>query len=229
MNNSLHDNSNQNQNDSRLYYQLRGLVLAGGRSSRMGQDKGLTVWHQGLSERIRVGCMLKNFCHEVHVSLNQTQIDDPAAGALKEYGLGIIADLEKWREIGPMGGLASAMEMHPDSTWLVCACDQPGVNADLLQRLVGHYGDRYSGVCFETCAPASVIQPFPALYTAGMRERIFDSINRSDYSISSIIRRSNSDFLRLALTEHPEAVQSVDTPEQREAVRKKLFSPPPDH
>jgi molybdopterin-guanine dinucleotide biosynthesis protein A len=193
----------------------------------MGQDKGLTVWHQGLSERIRVGCMLKNFCHEVHVSLNENQVDDPAADAVRDYELGIIADREKWKEIGPIGGLASAMESHPDASWLVCACDQPGLNAGLIERLVLNYEDGYIGVCFETHAPASVIQPFPALYTAAFREHVLDGINRSDYSISSIIRRSGSDFLRLSLTDHPEAVQSVDTPEQREAARKRFT--PLDH
>ncbi|MEP6951744.1 MAG: NTP transferase domain-containing protein, partial [Ginsengibacter sp.] len=46
---------------------LNGLVLAGGKSERMGYDKGMIVWH-GREQQYYLADLLKNLCEEVYIS-----------------------------------------------------------------------------------------------------------------------------------------------------------------
>ncbi|MDQ6610064.1 MAG: NTP transferase domain-containing protein, partial [Bacteroidota bacterium] len=51
---------------------LNGLVLAGGRSVRMKQDKGLLHWH-GKEQRYYMADLLQQCCAEVFISCRQEQ------------------------------------------------------------------------------------------------------------------------------------------------------------
>ena len=60
----------QSMNHSRSA--LNGLVLAGGKSTRMGEDKGILQWY-GKEQRYYVADMLATFCEEVFISCRPEQ------------------------------------------------------------------------------------------------------------------------------------------------------------
>lgn len=93
-----------------------GLVLCGGQSSRMGQDKG-QLRHQGHSWAERAGALLAQLHLPVYYSINEKQrftypetvpliVDDPSL----QIG-------------GPLKGLLSAHAQHPQADIFVLACD----------------------------------------------------------------------------------------------------------
>ncbi len=105
---------------------LKGLVLAGGKSLRMGQDKGALKWH-GTEQRLYMADMLAEFCKEVHVSCRAEQkaeINGP-------YNL--LEDT--FTDLGPYGAILTAFRHDPDSAWLVVACDLPLLDKASLQHL----------------------------------------------------------------------------------------------
>ncbi len=106
---------------------LNGLVLAGGKSERMGFDKGSVNWH-GKEQRYYMADMLKTFCNEVFISCRpdqQLEID-PQYASIPDTFTGL----------GPFGAILSAFREKPDNAWLVIACDLPLLDADTLQYLV---------------------------------------------------------------------------------------------
>ncbi len=105
---------------------LNGLVLAGGKSERMGFDKGAIDWH-GKEQRYRVADMLSNFCDEVFISCreDQSQQLNNQYPAIKDTFTGL----------GPYGGILSAFREQPDRAWLVVACDLPLLSERTLQHL----------------------------------------------------------------------------------------------
>ena len=105
---------------------LNGLVLAGGKSTRMGKDKGLLDYH-GKPQREHVKDILSKFCEEVYFSARSEQ-----AIASKN----VIED--RFLNMGPMGGILSAMMHQPEQAWLIVACDLPLVDIQTLQFLVTH-------------------------------------------------------------------------------------------
>lgn len=98
-----------------------GVVLAGGRSQRMGADKARLVWN---GERMldRAVAMLRGAgCTRVLVSGNYPEYPHVA---------------DQFSECGPLGGLASIAKRVPESRWLVLAIDQPLLDAAMLRALL---------------------------------------------------------------------------------------------
>lgn len=105
---------------------LNGLVLAGGKSLRMGFDKGMANWH-GKEQRYYIADMLKNLCNEVFISRsNDEQVIDPGYTSLTDTFTGL----------GPYGAILSAFREKPDNAWLVIACDLPLLDMETLRYLV---------------------------------------------------------------------------------------------
>ena len=109
---------------------LKGLVLAGGQSSRMGTDKGLLIL-DGQTLRDRARGLLAEFCGEVFVSIRADQ--ECAHPSLEDRGG------------GPGAALRAAYAHDPQAAWLVVACDLPGVTRGALAQLIAAEGDV---VCF---------------------------------------------------------------------------------
>ncbi|MDB5010037.1 MAG: mobA [Mucilaginibacter sp.] len=106
---------------------LNGLVLAGGKSVRMGHDKGLVNWH-GKEQRYYVADLLKPYCNEVFISCRAEQQHevDSAYKTIEDTFTGL----------GPFGAILSAFRENPDQALLVVACDLPLLDAATLQYLV---------------------------------------------------------------------------------------------
>ena len=110
----------------------QALILAGGRSRRMGRDKAALPW-QGRPLLDHLRCMLEAEGATVTVSGRQAD------------GRGI-ADL--WPDAGPLGGIGSALPQLADGTVLVLPVDLPLIQARWLRPLLDA-GDaaacRYAG------------------------------------------------------------------------------------
>ncbi|MER3376314.1 MAG: NTP transferase domain-containing protein [Allomuricauda sp.] len=107
--------------------QLYGLVLAGGKSTRMGSDKGLLTYHDVPQQEHLYG-LLGQLCDDVFLSIREEQkstIPD---------GFKSIIDKNEYR--GPFNGILSAHKTHPNIAWLVLACDLPLIDLKTLQQLV---------------------------------------------------------------------------------------------
>ncbi len=97
-----------------------GIVLAGGRSTRMGRDKALLPWQgRPLIER-QIAVLRAAGAGAVRVSGNRPAYDgipDAIPGS------------------GPLSGLAVVAARCPDADLLVIPVDMPRLSAPLLQRL----------------------------------------------------------------------------------------------
>ncbi|WP_339665360.1 molybdenum cofactor guanylyltransferase [Maribacter arcticus] len=106
---------------------LYGLVLSGGKSTRMGTDKGLIEYH-GIPQREYLYNLLSQVCENTFISLREEQ-EDELPTAMKT-----IVDLNEFK--GPYNGLLSAHKKYPDVAWLVLACDLPLMDLDALKELI---------------------------------------------------------------------------------------------
>ncbi len=107
---------------------LKGLVLAGGRSQRMGEDKGAIAYH-GKPQRVYAADLLQQFCADVYISCRPDQVGTMQS----DYPL--LPD--KLIGLGPFGAIATAFQAFPNHAWLVVACDLPLLNKQTLNQLVG--------------------------------------------------------------------------------------------
>jgi molybdopterin-guanine dinucleotide biosynthesis protein A len=106
---------------------LLGLVLAGGKSSRMGQDKGLLEYH-GLPQRTYLYELLEGLTEATYLSCRP----DQSARLSREFKL--IAD--SIEGLGPFGAIISAFREFPNHAWLVVACDLPMIDKQSVLSLI---------------------------------------------------------------------------------------------
>ena len=106
---------------------LFGLVLSGGKSTRMGNDKGLIAYH-GVPQREYLYQLLSEVCEETYISLRGEQ------EAQVPFGYATLTDENKFK--GPFNGILTAYNRHPEVAWLVLACDLPLINLKALKQLV---------------------------------------------------------------------------------------------
>lgn len=106
---------------------IYGLVLAGGKSMRMGEDKGLISWH-GIPQRNYTAQLLEQFCDEVFISCRQEQVT--------EIGQSFQTIKDNVDGKGPIVGILSAFEKYPDVAWLVIACDLPLIDSETINHLI---------------------------------------------------------------------------------------------
>lgn len=112
---------------------LIGLVLAGGKSRRMGQDKAALIHSDGRPLAFRTVEILAAVCSKVVISLRHDQEAPPMIEESPQ--LTLIRDPEGFSE-GPFTGMLSAMRSAPDADWLVLACDLPRLDVKTLRHLV---------------------------------------------------------------------------------------------
>lgn len=106
---------------------INGLILAGGRSKRMGFDKAWINYH-GKPQVQNLFEILSSLCKRVFISCKLNQTNE-----FKYLGP-VIPDATE--VTGPAAALLSAFKFDPDSSWLVVACDLPFINRAGLQKLI---------------------------------------------------------------------------------------------
>jgi molybdenum cofactor guanylyltransferase len=97
---------------------LSGFVLAGGRSSRMGQDKALLDWH-GKTLLDHMVHLVQGVADEVHV-IGRNELPDRLPG------------------LGPLSGIATGLETSSTDVNLFVAIDLPHLTRDFLKYLRPH-------------------------------------------------------------------------------------------
>lgn len=103
---------------------VSGFVLAGGKSSRMGQDKAL-IDFAGESLLSHAAEAVRAVCHKSYV------VGDPDKYSL--YGP-IVEDIYKGQ--GPLGGIHAALTFSAAELNLIIAVDMPLITSELLQFLI---------------------------------------------------------------------------------------------
>jgi molybdenum cofactor guanylyltransferase len=136
-----------------------GLVLAGGRGSRMGGvDKGLQLL-DGRPLAAHVIERLAPQAGRVLISANRN-LDAYAA-----LGRAVVTDPPGLEFAGPLAGMLAGLNAIPDDSWLLTApCDCPHLPADLAERLLAAAAPH--GIAFAQAARA---HPTHALLHARLR------------------------------------------------------------
>lgn len=141
-----------------------GLVLAGGKSRRMGRDKGLIDYH-GKPQALHLAELLAPHCAQVAISANHDQF--------KDSGYQVLAD--RLVDFGPLGALATAMAAFPGQPLLVAACDLPFVDDQAIAALMAGRQPLKAATCFAS-ADSGLPEPMFAIYEPRLQPRIWRTL-----------------------------------------------------
>ncbi len=143
---------------------LYGLVLAGGRSRRMGRDKAALAYQDGVPHARRTADLLAAVCERVFVSCRADQESDPTLAGLDKIS-------DHFDVGGPLNGILSALAAHPGKAFLVAACDLPFLSAEALATLVAGRDAAKTLTVFENPLRDNFLEPLCAIYEPEYLER----------------------------------------------------------
>ena len=184
--------------NSRLY----ALVLAGGRSRRMGRDKALLACG-GISQLERTVTLLEAFADRTFVSVRKDQREEPERQRFDQI-------VDKYDDLGPVAGILSALETSPGADWLVVACDLPNVDSRTIAYLLQHRGAKYPFTAFRS-SHDDLPEPLCAVYAAGSDSILRRFVDEGIICPRKIMMRSDTLLLRQP---DPAALDNVNTPEE---------------
>jgi len=188
---------------------IYGLVVCGGRSSRMGTDKGLLVYHDR-PQQYHVYEMLNTICDRVFLSCNKTQF----ANILPGYAA--LEDDAEFANIGPMAALLTAFFHHPEKDFLIVGCDYPFLKKKTLQHFVDTLSKKSLAAAFYNTDHK--YEPLLAWYSLASANILKNYFNCGKYSLQQFLNEEAAEKYR---PEEPTAMKSVDTYDEFQRV--KLF------
>lgn len=104
---------------------INGYILAGGRSSRMGTDKGLLI--------LNGKAIVQKIIDQLQPAVDKTVIVSNNAD-YEKFGLDVIPDLIK--DKGPAGGIHAALSNTDSDQIFVVSCDMPNITTNAIQYIV---------------------------------------------------------------------------------------------
>lgn len=188
---------------------INGLVLAGGKSQRMGQDKGLLEYH-GVPQRQYVADLVNPFCKNTYLSCRPDQVGE-LAGTYPSLP-------DTFTGLGPMGAILSAFREQPDVAWLVVACDLPLLDQATLDFLVKNRNPSEMATTFR-----SPVNEFPEPLVTIWEPRSYPVLLQFLAQGYSCPRKAliNSSIELLEVPDR-EALKNVNTPEELEEIFSKI-------
>jgi len=157
--------------------ELTGIILAGGKSSRMGKDKGLCEFNGKALVSYAIET-LKPLCGKMIISANHFP------EKYKQFGVPVISD--EIKNIGPMGGIYTCLKHSTTRHNLVLSCDTPFVGTILLKHLLSQVHNE------QVVAPAhnnSLIEPLSTYFATNVLDELKHSINNNDYKLINLFNR----------------------------------------
>lgn len=192
---------------------LYGLVVCGGKSSRMGTDKSLLNYH-GKPQRYHLYDLMKPLCERVFISCNALQAPDIPS----EYN--VLVDAPEYGDIGPMTALLTAFKRHPEASFMVVGCDYPFFLQAHLERLSKATLQTNNAVAYYS-KTTQLYEPLLAGYQSNIRHTLELNFKLNNLSLQRILKKLPANIIE---TENEIEIRSIDTIDAYEKVMMQLHS-----
>jgi len=156
---------------------LHGLVLAGGRSSRMRRDKAALEFRAGETQLDVAMKLLEGRVAKAFVSVRADQRDDAARARYPHI-------VDRGDIEGPIAGISAAFSIYPDMAWLVLACDLPFLDASTLDTLLLARDPNFDATAFRS-SHDGLPEPLCAIYEPAARVALNQQIAAGWWELAS--------------------------------------------
>jgi len=156
-----------------------GVVLAGGKSARMGMEKAA----------LRIGDerLLARIVRRLRLALPEVYVVGPPHLATLIPGTAVIPD--ETPHIGPLGGLSTALAHAPRQHIFVVGCDMPFVEPALVCAMA-RYAARYPDADVVALRTPGGLEPLHAVYAQTCASALHERLTATDgSSLSALLER----------------------------------------
>lgn len=159
------------------------IILAGGKSSRMGFDKQFLKIDQRRLMDSLINKLKKDF-QEIIIVTNKP-----------EYYIGLSHKIitDKLKEKGPLGGIHAGLLESSSKYSFVLACDMPNINMEYVRYMKESMKDQDLDGCVTNYM--DWIEPFSSFYSRDLVKEIENHIDSGRRSINSMLKSLNIQYI----------------------------------
>lgn len=161
---------------------LNGLILAGGKSSRIGLDKAMIQFH-GKPQFEYLTEILKPFCNETFISCRKAQYPQLKNCIVDHFDLN-----------SPLNGILSAFHFDPFASWLTVPADMPNINQTAIDYLLKHRNEQKLATCF-TDSDGEEPEPLFTVWEHRSKPVLFDFFNSGGFSAKKFLQENNVNII----------------------------------
>ena len=177
---------------------ITGIVLAGGKNSRMGSDKGLLML-DGRRFIDQILASLIPLVDEVIIISNSNNYD--------HLGFKVFSDIVT--DCGPMGGIYTGLVNSSTVKNIILSCDIPFITSPVLSHIIGE-----SENC-EIAIPehGGKLEPLCAVYTKNCAEKLRTLLDNKEWKMQEAIKNFVTKKVRFSQsTEIEKSFLNINTP-----------------
>lgn len=183
---------------------LYALLLTGGKSSRMGQDKSQLCYRGSTPEWQRLLHLLTSLCDQSYLCHRVEQ----------DYGVPAVIDAGE----GPLAAIHAAQLAHPGVRWLVVACDLPLLEIETLEYLIHHADETHFCTAFRNRVDG-LPDPLCAIYEPSSATIIQHAIKNGTECPRKVLISHDCCLLELP---HHHALDNANSPADALEIRSHL-------
>lgn len=155
-----------------------GIILAGGRSSRMGQDKALMEIN-GIPMLQHLANLLKECSQEIIIASNNEQ----------HHLFGDVGVRDNYKDSGPMAGIEAGLSIARNSQCIVLSCDTPFVTSSILSALTSKNSKH---ALIARCKDQT--HPLIGIYSASTLPTIRSFLEEKQLKMRALLVALNADY-----------------------------------
>lgn len=178
------------------------VVMAGGRSKRMGEDKGL-IQYKNKAHRYYMADLLKTIFSEVAISV-PFNFEVPENSNYR-YVKDVVEDL------GPLGGLYSLFKAYPNKSILIIATDMPEVEVAHITNLLENRDKNTVATCYKN--NDGFVEPLFAIWENSALEIIDKLVGENKLSMRMIIKNHKAKVIPIP---NENALLNINTEEEKD-------------
>lgn len=183
---------------------LYGLLLTGGKSSRMGEDKAQLIYRDDNPEWLRLSHLLDSICERTLLCHRSDQ----------DFGVPSIID----PGTGPLSAIHTAQQAYPEVDWLVLACDLPLLEKACLTELLTEALPQYQIIAYRSRVDQAA-EPLCTLYRKESAKPLAAAVSAGSFCPRELIAKLDHQLLDLS---NPHSLDNANSPADALEVRSHL-------
>jgi molybdopterin-guanine dinucleotide biosynthesis protein A len=182
---------------------VKGLVLVGGKSTRMGQDKAELNYfgkpQKEVAKELLENSNLETYYAIQNASENSEEISDT------------------FLNLGPFGGICSAFQKDPNAAWFVLATDVPFVNDEIIQLLLKHRNPSKVATAIKGSSK-EFVEPLITIYEPKAYPILLQYLAQGYSCPRKMLINSDVEIVEIA----DDFIRNINTPEEFKDAKKEI-------
>lgn len=188
---------------------IKAVILCGGESKRMGQDKSQIEYHD-LPQGQYMFDLVKKLGLEVYISCRSVQVHQ-----FEQFPKVI----DQYSDIGPISGVISAFEAFENTAIMIIGCDYPLLSRNEIQHWIASRDTSKHATMLS--AADNQIEPTLCIYEPRAYSTIHQAYLKGHYSLRKVLLNLH---VQIILSLDPTSLLQANTPEEMEIIRHHIQS-----